>query len=111
MAELNEKVIRSIVQEVVTDIVTVKVNGLRQEMQEGFAAAEKNTMDVINLVRDELRGGIAAAEKNTMTGINQVLETIQSLTDEDRDEMTGITGRLRNHNERIAKLERLSNLR
>jgi len=113
MADLTAELVRAIVKD--------EINGLRQELQDGFAAAEKYTTDGINQVRettqalidevrDEMREGFAATEKNTMDGINRVLETIQALTDEDRDEMAGITGRLRNHNERIAKLERLSNL-
>lgn len=77
--------------------------------------AELNAEIVREIVQETVKD-IVVKEVNGLRlemhdGINRILETIQSLTDEDRDEMSGITGRLRNHNERIAKLERLSNLR
>jgi len=85
MAELTAAIVRTIVKETVKE----EVNALRQEMQEGFDTIRTETMD----------------------GINRVLETVQGLTDEDRDEMSGLRGRLHNHNQRIARLERLNHLR
>jgi hypothetical protein len=81
MAELTAETVR--------EIVKIEVNTLRLEMREGFASSRVETAD----------------------GINRVLETVQSLSYEDRDEMSGLRGRLHDHNERIAKLERLNNLR
>lgn len=85
MAELTAEIVQAIVE----NTVQKEVNTLRLELREGFASSRVETAD----------------------GINRVLETVQTLTDEDHDEMSGLRGRLHNHNVRIAKLERLNNLR
>ncbi len=92
MAELTAEIIRTIVREE----IGVSLRPLRQEMTTKFA---------------EIDARFDEARVETASAINQVLETVRSLTDEHRDEEAGIKGRLREHNQRIAKLERLNHLR
>ncbi len=113
MAELTAEIVRTIVKEEISkevsglkgevsglkgEVTSLKgeVSGLRAEMREGFGKVEKEFVNVRQEMHD---------------GFSQVLNTIQGLIDEDRDEMSGLKGRLHNHNERIAKLERLNGLR
>jgi predicted nucleic acid-binding Zn-ribbon protein len=74
-------------------------------------AVREIIQDEVGTLRNEMREGFATARRETLDAINQVVETVQALSDEDRDEVAGIRGRLHSHNERIARLERSSNLR
>ena len=84
MAELAHEAVREIVREEVAEIKQ-EVRGLGERLTE--------------------------FESNTLDAINRVIEMVQALSDEDRDEAVGVRGRLHSHVIRIARLERLSSLR
>ena len=63
------------------------------------------------MVREIVKGEIGQLRSEMMDGFERVLNTMQLFHDDHEDEFVGVKGRLRNHNERIAKLERLNHLR
>lgn len=70
------------------------------------------TAEVVRaVVKEVINGEIDGLRQEMKNGFERVLDTIRSLTDEDRAELAGVKGRLHNHNERIAALERLNHLR
>jgi len=85
MPELTAETVRTIVEEVVHGAV----GGLRQELKQEINQLRQDTND----------------------GFDRILTTVQAFQDEDQDTFAEIKGRLSYHNERIAKLERLSGLR
>jgi hypothetical protein len=76
MPELTAEIVRSIVKE--------EVQGLRQEMNDGFADVRRDFGDAMD----------------------RIVATMQSLHEETEDQIASIGGRLDSHNHRIAKLER-----
>jgi ribosome-binding ATPase YchF (GTP1/OBG family) len=93
MAELTAESIRQIIREEIHE----EIKGVRPDIT-------KDIRNDIKIVYDELSQKID-------DGIASVINTVQRLSDQDRDEFAGIRGRLSNHNERIAHLERLNHLR
>jgi hypothetical protein len=75
------------------------------EMAELTLEAVREVVEVV--VKEE----IVQFRREVSDSFDRVLATIQSLTDRQEDELVGVKGRLHHHNERIAQLERLNNLR
>ncbi|MDB5178890.1 MAG: hypothetical protein JWN01_833 [Patescibacteria group bacterium] len=70
---------------------------------------------VRQIVREEIREPLDQLERRFYEHINdgfdRVLEVIQSLNDQKDDDLAGMDGKFRSHNQRIARLERLNDLR
>lgn len=103
MAELTTETVREIVNE--------KFDRLMIKMDQQFDKHIESTKRLFNDAIIEINQRLAETNDQTVAGIQSVLSTVERLNDEDRDELAGVKGRLQNHNERIAKLERLNQLR
>jgi hypothetical protein len=91
----------------VRDELRQEFAGIRDEMRQDFAGVRDEMRQEFANVRQEF----ANVRQEFADGLAAVLATVQSFHDEDQDAQAGLSGRLRNQNERIAKLERLSHLR
>ena len=115
MAELTAEIVRTIIKEEFTGIhgefagVHEDINGIRKDIA-GIRGKIDGVQEDVAELRQDLHANYATRDE-IMDAIGQVLEAVQSLSDEDRDQLAGVKGRLHNHNERIAHLERLNHLR
>ena len=80
-------------------------------VREEFEAVEKRLSHEFNAKIDELDRKVTGFDDKLEYGIKRVLKTIQQESDERQDQLAGIEGRLKYHNERIAHLERLVKVR
>ncbi|HSX01533.1 MAG TPA: hypothetical protein VLF67_04810 [Candidatus Saccharimonas sp.] len=102
MAELTAETVRTIIKE--------EVGSLRTEIQAEFADVRQELAGV----HQELAGvhqDLTDVRQDLANGLETVLTTVQSFHDEDQDAHAAIEGRLRSHNERLARLERYNRLR
>jgi len=97
MAELTAEIVREIVQTEVGQMRT-EMTGRFDEVDRRFNAVDERLDEV-----DQRFGDVITMMND---GFEMVIETIDQFHDEQQDEVTGVYGRLRNHNERIARLER-----
>lgn len=80
----------------------------RRETALDIERLQQETTHSIERLRQETAHNIHQHRNETSSGFGQVLDTIQAFQDGQRDELVGINGRLRDHGERIARLERQS---
>lgn len=92
-----------------------ELRGDMEELRGEFRSSIEGLRSELGGLRSELRGEIIEATNRlrdeTMEGFERVLDTMQALHDDRGDDLAGFDGRLRKHNERIARLERHNNLR
>ena len=110
MAELTADIVRTIIKEELGS-VQGEIGSLREDMRAEFKNVRQEMAEGFNAVRQDMAQEFKNVRHEMNEGIDQVLATVQSFHDEDQDEIAGIEGRLSNHNQRIAKLERLSKIR
>ena len=131
MAELTAEIVRTIVKEEVTGQISGlhtemsgELSNLHTEMNDGFANLRTETSDGFANLRNEMNGGFGNVRGEMSTGFSKinrrldeltndaadgfqrVLDTMQDLHDEHRDELAGINDRLHDHDVRLARLER-----
>ncbi|HSX02115.1 MAG TPA: hypothetical protein VLI05_02240 [Candidatus Saccharimonadia bacterium] len=113
MAELTAEIVREIVRNELTEVRS-ELNEMRSgltEVRSGLTEVHSTISDLRTEVHQEIGALESRFDQKLDQGITLMIDTMNRLHNENRDELAGIRGRLTYHNERIARLEQLNHLR